>query len=656
VSGAALATRAQAGTASPPSFGQRVLCRLCGLHRDDRGQILPLVFFLGFAFFSGVILVANVGRTTSRRIEGQVAIDAAALSAATVNARGMNYIASNNVTMAKILASIVILRAFDPAIGMSNGILYAWYGVAKGLQAMQAVPYVGPALYAAGMVLEGVVGVECVILKALRKIINPIRNFWDGKPDQQNDAAYIATASIPGPQTQFGNCPEADKNDSGMDSGMGSDAQDEAGKGGFSKLASSRLGKALFGTCVGRKLSAAEPNAKGNDQDPGGPKSGLGWQILKVLNHVGLALNVWTPVQAQMTAKAMFKQNLAEQRPNDGCWLLPIYPRLPICRAGFSKFAPQVQVYVEGFIDVIKIPGWALLTLAMFPLTYKASATAEMTRMFDAVDTTAQPPDNPALKEVQDLQEEQADLGEDMKDAQNKKAYYEKKLKEEKEGDNDPNTVAYYQGQIDYWQGRIDEIKAKIDANNARINKLVSESSNETGGSGFKADMNETPTGNNNKKQKALRPFLIDGKTWPTGFTYTALGWRDVPPAILTRGFGKAAIKMPSALHVLDDAVGRNFLYACGRVYNPSRADMWTPDWRSKLVRAELRFFPLPPFGRLPASCGCTMIPEVEISLKFDIDFIPNWDIDWPFEWPDLDPNFWLLLPKLNVPTSLGKH
>ena len=32
-------------------------------HRDRRGQIMPLVFFLGIAFFTGVVLVINTGRT-----------------------------------------------------------------------------------------------------------------------------------------------------------------------------------------------------------------------------------------------------------------------------------------------------------------------------------------------------------------------------------------------------------------------------------------------------------------------------------------------------------------------------------------------------------------------------------------------------------------
>jgi hypothetical protein len=643
--------KAGAPPPAPPAAATRlgrVAARLRGLHGDTRGQILPLVFFLGIAFFTGVILVANVGRTTSRRIEAQVAVDSAALSAATVEARGMNYVASNNVTMAKILTSIVILRSFDPAIGMSNGILMAWYGVAKGLQALQAVPYVGAALYAAGVAVEVVVGVECRILAILRKVVKPVRNFWDGKPDPTADSLYITTSSIVGPTTSYGTCPEKDP-DTAMST---SDAQDETGKGSF---ATSPLGKALFGTCIGRKLATVTPNPKGNNFDPGGPKDGLGWKILKVLNHVGLVLTMWTPIQAQMAAKAMFRQNLAEPLANDDAWLLPVFPRLPICRAGFSKFSPEVQGRVEGFLDVIKIPGWVLLTLAMFPLTYKVSAEIEMTRMFDALDLGGEPPGNEALEEVEELQEEQTELGEDMEEAQEKKAEYQQKLAEERAGDADPSAIAFYEGQVAYWQGRIDAIQKQIETNQARITELTTQASGETGGNSFSIDMAEAPTGRNNLKQRALRPYLIDGKLWPTGYTYTVLAWREVPAAVLARVFPKpsAAIPLPVVSSV---DFGRSFVYASGRLYNPSRADMWTPDWRSKLVRAEMRFFPTNPLGSLPASCGCSMIPEVDIHLEFDIDFIPNWDIDWPFEWPKFDLDYWLLLPNLNVPTSLGKH
>ena len=65
--------------------------RIRGFHRNDSGQILPLVFFFALAFFTGVVLVINTGRSVNDRIETQNAVDAANISGVTTIARGMNY-------------------------------------------------------------------------------------------------------------------------------------------------------------------------------------------------------------------------------------------------------------------------------------------------------------------------------------------------------------------------------------------------------------------------------------------------------------------------------------------------------------------------------------------------------------------------------------
>ena len=38
--------------------------RIRGFHRNDSGQILPLVFFFALAFFTGVVLVINTGSSS----------------------------------------------------------------------------------------------------------------------------------------------------------------------------------------------------------------------------------------------------------------------------------------------------------------------------------------------------------------------------------------------------------------------------------------------------------------------------------------------------------------------------------------------------------------------------------------------------------------
>ena len=54
------------------------------------------------------------------------------MSGATAIARGMNYISSNNISMAKILATVVILRAFPGAIRDARIALDVWRVVAVG--------------------------------------------------------------------------------------------------------------------------------------------------------------------------------------------------------------------------------------------------------------------------------------------------------------------------------------------------------------------------------------------------------------------------------------------------------------------------------------------------------------------------------------------
>ncbi|MDH3591362.1 MAG: pilus assembly protein TadG-related protein, partial [Planctomycetota bacterium] len=57
--------------------------RVRNIHRDEAAQVMPLVMAFGIAFFSGVVLVMNTGRTVNKRIEAQNAVDAALVSSTT---------------------------------------------------------------------------------------------------------------------------------------------------------------------------------------------------------------------------------------------------------------------------------------------------------------------------------------------------------------------------------------------------------------------------------------------------------------------------------------------------------------------------------------------------------------------------------------------
>src|SRR5262249_16886923 len=129
----------------------------------------------------------NTGRTVTARIQAQNAVDAAAVSGVNTIARGMNYIASNNISMAKLLASVVILRAFPGAITDSNTTLDVWQVVAAGMMglggALAAIPFTaaaGAALEAAGHFLSDVkIPQEREVLNILKEAVDAVIKVWD---------------------------------------------------------------------------------------------------------------------------------------------------------------------------------------------------------------------------------------------------------------------------------------------------------------------------------------------------------------------------------------------------------------------------------------------------------------------------------------------
>ena len=178
-----IATEIQA----PTTVLQRLLRRLASFHGDGRGQILPLIMFVGIAFCIGTGLVMNTGRVVNRRIEAQNAVDAAAVSGASCVARGMNFIARNNVTMAKVLVTIVIVRSFKPAIMASRIVLLILQGVAIGMQILakilEAIPFTEPAgaiLDTIATLLKRKIAQEKKVLKFLHKwMVQKIAKKWD---------------------------------------------------------------------------------------------------------------------------------------------------------------------------------------------------------------------------------------------------------------------------------------------------------------------------------------------------------------------------------------------------------------------------------------------------------------------------------------------
>jgi hypothetical protein len=84
-------------------------------------------------------------------------------------------------------------------------------------------------------------------------------------------------------------------------------------------------------------------------------------------------------------------------------------------------------------------------------------------------------------------------------------------------------------------------------------------------------------------------PYLIVGSEWPKSFTYFALGWRNLRDPIVTTEFERPY------------PVG--MIYAAARLMNPTAADLWTPDWRARLVRVNPDDL-TNPVGNIPSDCG----------------------------------------------------
>ncbi len=90
-----------------------------GLHRDTGGQSLAFVALTSFLLCAFVILMLNNGRNLTHKVEAQNAVDAAAVSAATWQARGMNLIAMTNIMQSMLLAEAIFTEAVFWATTMS---------------------------------------------------------------------------------------------------------------------------------------------------------------------------------------------------------------------------------------------------------------------------------------------------------------------------------------------------------------------------------------------------------------------------------------------------------------------------------------------------------------------------------------------------------
>jgi hypothetical protein len=484
---------------------------------------MPLVFFLGIAFFTSTVLVINSGKDVTHRIETQDGVDAAAVTAATTVARGMNYIASNNISMAKLLASIVILRAFPPAIEDALTTLDVWEGVAIGMiaagKALQATVFgaaAGAVLEALGQFIKEVkIPQERKVLEAVKKIVEPIRDAWAGKDDSKED--------------------------------------------------------------------------------------GIAWKLTMVLAKAGDALAYFTPLIAQYSAKRVYRANLTGDSVEADCWVLPLYPALPACRGKFKDFEDPVTGYVERWSEPIIIIGWVVVTLSLFPVHFENRARQKLRALFTGNDE-GEAANDPDTERVRVLNEEIEVLRAKLVELEGQRAAVIVKINDlrARQADGEDgleDDILAAENEKAAIEAEIEEVQEQIEEKQEQISEIMENKVPNDGGEpgagtppdDTSPDMDATG-GAEVQDRKDYYPWLIDGSGWPKSFTYFVLGWRTLEP--------------PLASGVYSHAYDTGWVYASARVLNPTKADLWTPDWRAKLVRSRLENLPTNPIGTLPSACG----------------------------------------------------
>lgn len=121
---------------------ERIRKRVLVFHSAQEGQAIVFValFCLVMALF--IFMIINVGHLTSNRIKAQNAADAVAVSSAAWIARGLNIETMFNVTNAQILAWIIMIDAMGPANTAIEIIINVQEALAK---VLLAIPFTAPA-------------------------------------------------------------------------------------------------------------------------------------------------------------------------------------------------------------------------------------------------------------------------------------------------------------------------------------------------------------------------------------------------------------------------------------------------------------------------------------------------------------------------------
>lgn len=142
------------------------------LHSDDRGSISMIGLLCLGAFACLLFAVINVGVAVTEKVELQNASDASVLSGATIVARGLNLIALNNNTQAKLVALATIHYGLQSSIPIMK-MVHKGYRMA--CTALAAIPFVGAGLSAA---CHTAVAAGEIVLAAWEYVVNATKGIF----------------------------------------------------------------------------------------------------------------------------------------------------------------------------------------------------------------------------------------------------------------------------------------------------------------------------------------------------------------------------------------------------------------------------------------------------------------------------------------------
>ena len=454
---------------------------------------MPLVLFFSLAFTTSVTLVINTGEVTSRRIQAQNATDAAAAAGGATLARGMNYIAQNNVTMAKVVASMAILNALERAI--EDALKQADYMERLG-KLLQKYPKTRPL----GEWMEKQIKfIERPRLLLLRLRLRAVRKVWT---------------------------------------------------------------------------------------------PALVWSTLRTLSEVGDALFEIAPLTAQHAAQHVYLRNIGHPdleslgvakkdvpslRQRGQIWMFPLYPRVPACRMTWGDLAEKTTFYANRWRESVLAWG-APLILSNFNAHFSRRLQEELDRLFAGTE----PGDfafearvgetHPIQQKIRELEAQLDQLETQLGDLEDERDAVLTRLRgafgtQREQLEDQLRSIDRQIGEV---TDQIEEIKRRIQALVRQIAAIIRGIKDGPANDGLPSS---TPDAAAIDLHPDIHPYFLRTDGFPGTFTYFAAGVRQTDKPMVPVWFNRP------------EKVGQAVTIAAVRLYNLTKADLWTPDWRVKLVR-----------------------------------------------------------------------